>query len=171
MEITEAIRSRRSIRKYQDRPIEEEKLLRVLDTGRMAPSARNLQDWKFIVVRDQDKRKMLSEAANGQPYVEKASAVVVGCATEPENIMPCGQYCYPIDLAIALDHMSLAATAEGLGSCWIGAFQEDKVKEILDIPEKIRVVAMLILGYPAESPAARPRRKLDEIVVYDKWAN
>ena len=171
MEITEAIRSRRSIRKYQDRPIEEEKLLRVLDTGRMAPSARNLQDWKFIVVRDQDKRKMLSEAANGQPYVEKASAVVVGCATEPENIMPCGQYCYPIDLAIALDHMSLAATAEGLGSCWIGAFQEDKVKEILDIPEKIRVVAMLILGYPAESPAARPRRKLEEIVVYDKWAN
>ncbi|OYV08305.1 MAG: nitroreductase, partial [Methanosaeta sp. ASP1-1] len=140
MEITEAIRSRRSIRKYQDRPIEEEKLLRVLDTGRMAPSARNLQDWKFIVVRDQDKRKMLSEAANGQPYVEKASAVIVGCATEPENIMPCGQYCYPIDLAIALDHMSLAATAEGLGSCWIGAFQEDKVKEILDIPEKIRVV-------------------------------
>ncbi|MRR14300.1 nitroreductase, partial [archaeon] len=134
MEITEAIRSRRSIRKYQDRPIEEEKLLRVLDTGRMAPSARNLQDWKFIVVRDQDKRKMLSEAANGQPYVEKASAVIVGCATEPENIMPCGQYCYPIDLAIALDHMSLAATAEGLGSCWIGAFQEDKVKEILDIP-------------------------------------
>ncbi|MDD1733060.1 MAG: nitroreductase family protein [Methanothrix sp.] len=171
MEITEAIRSRRSIRKYQDRSIEEEKLLRVLDTGRMAPSARNLQDWKFIVVRDQDKRKMLSEAANGQPYVEKASAVIVGCATEPENIMPCGQYCYPIDLAIALDHMSLAATAEGLGSCWIGAFQEDKVKEILDIPEKIRVVAMLILGYPAESPAARPRRKLDEIVVYDKWAN
>ena len=171
MEITEAIRSRRSIRKYQDRPIEEEKLLRVLDTGRMAPSARNLQDWKFIVVRDQDKRKMLSEAANGQPYVEKTSAVIVGCATEPENIMPCGQYCYPIDLAIALDHMSLAATAEGLGSCWIGAFQEDKVKEILDIPEKIRVVAMLILGYPAESPAARPRRKLDEIVVYDKWAN
>lgn len=171
MEITEAIRSRRSIRKYQDRPIEEEKLLRVLDTGRMAPSARNLQDWKFIVVRDQDKRKMLSEAANGQPYVEKASAVIVGCATEPENIMPCGQYCYPIDLAIALDHMSLAATSEGLGSCWIGAFQEDKVKEILDIPEKIRVVAMLILGYPAESPAARPRRKLDEIVVYDKWAN
>jgi len=171
MEITEAIRSRRSIRKYQDRPIEEEKLLRVLDTGRMAPSARNLQDWKFIVVRDQDKRKMLSDAANGQPYVEKASAVIVGCATEPENIMPCGQYCYPIDLAIALDHMSLAATSEGLGSCWIGAFQEDKVKEILDIPEKIRVVAMLILGYPAESPAARPRRKLDEIVVYDKWAN
>lgn len=171
MEITEAIRSRRSIRKYQDRPIEQEKLLRVLDTGRMAPSARNLQDWKFIVVRDQDKRKMLSEAANGQPYVEKASAVIVGCATEPENIMPCGQYCYPINLAIALDHMSLAATAEGLGSCWIGAFQEDKVKEILDIPEKIRVVAMLILGYPAESPGARPRRKLDEIVVYDKWAN
>jgi len=171
MELTEAIRSRRSIRKYEDRPIEQEKLLRVLDAGRLAPSARNLQDRKFIVVVDQDKRRRLSEAANGQIYVEKASAVIVGCATEPENIMPCGQFCYPIDLAAALDHMSLAATAEGLGSCWIGAFQEDKVKQILDIPEKIRVVAMLILGYPAESPAARPRKKLEEIVVHDKWEN
>ena len=72
---------------------------------------------------------------------------------------------------IALDHMSLAATAEELGSCWIGAFQEDKVKQIRDIPEKIRVVAMLILGHPAESPAARPRKKVEEIVAYDKWEN
>ena len=85
--------------------------------------------------------------------------------------MPGGQFCDPIDVAEALDHMSLAAIAEGLGSCWIGAFQEDKVKQILDIPEKIRVVAMLILGYPAESPAARPRKKLEEIVVHDKWEN
>ena len=94
MELTEAIRSRRSIRKYEDRPIEQEKLWRILDAGRLAPSARNLQERKFIVVSDQDKRRRLSEAANGQPYVEKASAVIVGCATEQENIMPCGQFCY-----------------------------------------------------------------------------
>jgi nitroreductase len=169
MDIIEAIRARRSIRSYKDRPIEEEKLTRVLDTGRLAPSARNLQDWKFIVVKDKDKRQRLSEAAMGQPYVARAPVVIATCATQTENVMTCGQYCYPIDIAIAVDHMSLGAMAEGLGTCWIGAFYEDKVKEILGIPEKIRVVVMLTLGYPAESPAARPRKKLDEIVAYDGW--
>lgn len=169
MDIIEAIRARRSIRSYKDRPIEEEKLTRVLDTGRLAPSARNLQDWKFIVVKDKDKRQRLSEAAMGQPYVARAPVVIAACATQTENVMTCGQYCYPIDIAIAVDHMSLGAMAEGLGTCWIGAFYEDKVKEILGIPEKIRVVVMLTLGYPAESPAARPRKKLDEIVAYDGW--
>jgi len=171
MEITEAIRSRRSIRNYQDRLIEQEKLMRILEAGRLAPSARNLQDWKFIVVRDKEKRQKLSEAAMGQPYVAKAPVVIAACATHTEYIMPCGQYCYPIDLAIAVDHMSLAAMAEGLGTCWIGAFHEDKVKDILGIPETIRVAVMLILGYPAESPAARPRKKLEEIVAYDSWTD
>lgn len=171
MEIKEAIRARRSIRNYQDRPIEQEKLARVLEAGRLAPSARNLQEWKFVVVRDKEKRQKLSEAAMGQPYVASAPVVIAACATQTENIMPCGQYCYPIDLAISVDHMSLAAIAEGLGTCWIGAFYEDKVKDILGIPEKIRVVVIMILGYPAESPAARPRKKLEEIVAYDAWQN
>ena len=169
MEITEAIRLRRSIRNYQDRPIEQEKLIRILEAGRLAPSARNLQDWKFIVVRDKEKRQKLSEAAMGQPHVARAPVVIAACATQTENVMTCGQYCYPIDLAIAVDHMSLAAMAEGLGTCWIGAFHEDKVKDILGVPEKIRVAIMMTLGYPAESPAARPRKKLEEIVAYDTW--
>jgi nitroreductase len=169
MEIMEAIRSRRSIRNYQDRPIEQEKLIRVLEAGRQAPSARNLQDWKFIVVKDKEKRQKLSEAAKGQAFVAQAPVVIAACGTETEYIMTCGQYCYPIDVAIAIDHMSLMATAEGLGTCWIGAFYEDKVKDILGIPEKIRVVVMLTLGYPAESPVARPRKKLEEIVAYEGW--
>ena len=121
------------------------------------------------MVKDKEKRQRLSEAAMGQPYVASAPVVIAACATETENVMPCGQYCYPIDLAIAMDHMSLAALAEGLGTCWIGAFHEDKVKEILKIPEKIRVVVMLTLGRPAETPLARPRKKLEEIVSYDGW--
>jgi nitroreductase len=169
MEIMEAIRSRRSIRSYQDRPIEDEKLARVLEAGRLAPSARNLQEWKFIVVRDKDKRQELSTAARGQTFVEQAPVVIAACGTETEYVMTCGQHCYPIDVAIAVDHMSLTATYLGLGSCWIGAFFEDQVKQILGIPEKIRVVVMLTLGYPAESPAARPRKKLEEIVAYDRW--
>jgi nitroreductase len=143
--------------------------MRILEAGRLAPSARNLQDWKFIVVRDKEKRQRLSEAAMGQPHVAKAPAVIAACATQIEYVMACGQYSYPIDLAISIDHMSLAAMAEGLGTCWIGAFHEEKVKDVLGIPENIRVAILLTVGYPAESPAARPRKKLEEIVAYDTW--
>jgi nitroreductase len=105
----------------------------------------------------------------GQPYVAQAPIVIAACGTETDYIMTCGQYTYTIDVSIAVDHMSLAAVGEGLGTCWIGAFHEDQVKEILGIPNKIRVVIMLTLGYPAESPSARPRKKLEEIVAYDGW--
>ncbi|MDD1757611.1 MAG: nitroreductase family protein [Methanotrichaceae archaeon] len=169
MNVMDAIKTRRSIRAYQDRPVEEEKLLKVLEAGRLAPSARNLQDWKFMVVRDKEKRQSLSAAAMGQPYVAQAPVVIAGCGTETDHIMTCGQYTYPIDVAIAVDHMSLEAVNQGLGTCWIGAFHEDQVKEILGIPERIRVVAMLTLGYPSESPFSRPRKRLEEIVAYDSW--
>ncbi|MDD1758834.1 MAG: nitroreductase family protein, partial [Methanotrichaceae archaeon] len=82
---------------------------------------------------------------------------IAACGTETEYIMPCGQYTYPIDVAISIDHMSLEAVNQGLGTCWIGVFYEDQVKEILGVPDKIRVGVMLTLGYPAESPSARPR--------------
>ncbi|MCJ7444165.1 MAG: nitroreductase family protein [Methanotrichaceae archaeon] len=157
------------MRAYQDRPVEEEKLVQVIEAGRLAPSARNLQDWKFILIKDKQKRKRLSEAARGQIFVAEAPVVIAACGTEIEYIMTCGQYCYPIDEAIAVDHMTLEAIALGLGTCWIGAFYEDQVKEILEIPDNIRVVAMLTLGYPAESPSARPRKDLEEVIVYEKW--
>lgn len=169
MEIMEVIRSRRSIRDYQDRPIERELLMLILEAGRLAPSARNMQDWRFIVVSDNKKRQELSQAAKGQAFVARAPVVIAACGTETEYVMTCGQHCYPIDVSIAVDHMSLMAAALGLGSCWIGAFHEDQVKQILGIPENIRVVIMLAMGYPAESPAARPRKKLEEIVAYDAW--
>ena len=171
MDIMEAIRSRRSIRAYQDRPVEQDKLNHILEAGRLAPSARNLQDWRFVVVQDKDKRQELSAAARGQAFVVQAPVVIAACGTETEYVMTCGQHCYPIDVTIAMDHMSLMATDLGLGSCWIGAFYEEQVKQILGIPENIRVVTMLTLGYPAEAPAARPRKRLDEIVAYDAWRN
>jgi nitroreductase len=169
MNVIDAIDARRSIRAYQDRPVEEEKLLKVLESGRLAPSAKNMQDWKFIIVRDKNKRQCLSVAAQDQIFVAQAPVVVAACGTVTDYIMTCGQYTYPIDVAIAIDHMSLVATDLGLGTCWIGAFYEDQVKEILSVPNNIRVVVMMTLGYPAESPAARPRKKLEEIVAYDRW--
>ncbi len=168
MDLMHAIRSRRSIRDYQDRPVEEEKLLAVLDAGRLAPSARNMQDWKFIVVRDAATRQKLAVAARDQQFVGQAPVVIAACGTS-DLVMTCGQPAYAIDVAIALDHMTLAAASLDLGTCWIGAFYEDQVKEILGVPQDIRVVALLPLGYPADEPAPRPRKNLDDIVAWEHW--
>jgi len=169
MNVRDAIKARRSIRRYQDREVEEEKLNQVLEAGRLAPSAKNMQEWKFIVVRDKDTRSKLSEAAKGQAFVGEAPVVIVACATLTDYVMTCGQLTYPIDVAISVDHMTLLATEVGLGTCWIGAFYEEEVKKILAIPPEIRVVAMLPLGYPAESPLPRPRKPMDDIVIHERW--
>ncbi|OPY48844.1 MAG: nitroreductase A [Methanosaeta sp. PtaU1.Bin112] len=168
MDLMQAIRARRSIRAFQERPVEEDKLLAVLDAGRLAPSARNMQDWRFIVVRDAAMRRCLAAAARDQQFVGQAPVVIVACGTS-DLVMTGGQPAYAIDVAIALDHMTLAAPALQLGTCWIGAFYEDKVKEILGIPPEIRVVALLPLGYPAQQPEPRPRKKMDEIVAWEHW--
>jgi nitroreductase len=169
MDVSEAIRNRRSVRKYQTRNIENDKLDRVLEAGRLAPSARNLQEWRFVVVRDGSRRKRLAEAAKGQTFVGEAPVVIAACATVTDYVMTCGQLTYPIDLAIALEHMVLAAAAEGLGTCWIGAFYEEEVKKVLNIPPEVRVVALLPIGYPDESPSPRPRKEMKEIVAFETW--
>jgi nitroreductase len=169
MDVSEAIQKRRSVRKYQTRNIENDKLDRVLEAGRLAPSARNLQEWRFVVVRDGSRRKRLAEAAKGQTFVGEAPVVIAACATVTDYVMTCGQLTYPIDLAIAVEHMVLAAAAEGLGTCWIGAFYEEEVKKVLNIPPEVRVVALLPIGYPDESPSPRPRKEMDEIVAFETW--
>jgi nitroreductase len=169
MDVSEAIRKRRSIRKYLARKVENDKIERILEAGRLAPSARNLQEWKFVVVRDDGRRRRLAEAAKGQTFVGEAPVVIAACATVTDYVMTCGQLTYPIDLAIAVEHMVLQAEAEGLGTCWIGAFYEEEVKKVLNIPPEVRVVALLPLGYPDESPFSRPRKKMEEIVAFETW--
>lgn len=169
MDVYEAIKERRSIRVFEERDIEEEKISKILDAGRLAPSANNKQDWKFVVVRDKDKRKRLIKAAKGQEFVGEAPAVLVMCATQSDKVMSCGQPAYTIDLSIALSFMVLEATELGIGGCWIGAFLEDEVKKVCDIPDNVRVVAIFPLGYPAENPNPRPRKKLDEVVCFDSY--
>ena len=170
MDVMEAIRLRRSIRGYADKPVEEEKLRAVLEAGRLAPSARNMQAWRFVVVRDADTRRKLMAAAKGQAFVGQAPVVVAACATETEHVMTCGQPNYPIDNAIAVDHMTLKAVAEGLGTCWIGAFYEDQVKEILGVPDHIRVPIIFTLGYPEVVPDPTPRNAFDDVVCFERWA-
>lgn len=170
MEVMEAIRKRHSIRSYEDKEVEEEKLNLILEAGRLAPSASNRQEWRYIVVRDKQTRQKLMEAAAGQAFVGEAPVVIACCAQSDGHIMKCGQPCYPIDVAISIDHMTLEAVEEGLGTCWVGAFNEAKAREVLGVPDEIRLVELLALGYPAHIPGGKTRKKLAEIVKYERWS-
>ena len=170
MEVMEAIKTRRSIRSYQDKMIEDDKLHLILEAGRLAPSASNRQEWKFVVVKEKEARRKLAVAARGQSFIGEAPVVIVACARETEHTMLCGQKSYPIDIAIAVDHMTLKAVEEGLGTCWVGAFREDEVKKILNIPEEVRVVCLLPIGYPQNIPEPTPRRSEGEVIVFEKWS-
>lgn len=169
MALLPQIQERYSVRSYQSRPIEKEKLLTVLEAARLAPSAKNFQECRFIVVQDEAIRCKLMVAANNQAFIGEVPAVIVCCATNTEHVMRCGQLSYPIDLAIAIDHMTLQAVEEGLGTCWVGSFYEDQVKAILGIPQEIRVVALLALGYPKDSQRSKNRAPLEKIACFDKW--
>jgi len=170
MEVMEAILSRKSVRAYLDKAVEKEKLDRVLEAARMAPSAGNRQEWRFVVVTDAEKRRRLAEEAAGQRFLAGAPVVIAACAQTDGKIMRCGQACYPIDVAIAIDHLTLAAVAEGLGTCWIGSFDPELVRQILGIPQEIVVVELLPLGYPADPAAVRKSRlPVETIVHYDSW--
>lgn len=169
MNVFEAIKQRRSIRSYQDKPIEEDKLLRVLEAGRAAPSAKNLQEWRYVIVKDKDLRKKVAVAANNQYFIAEAPVIIVGCATMADYVLTCGQPAHSIDLAISMDHMTLQAVEEGLGTCWIGAFKEDEMKKLLNIPLEMRVVEIMPLGYPKFIPDPKPRKKLEEIIFHDRY--
>jgi nitroreductase len=171
MEIYEAIRARHSVRSYQDRPVEPDQLGRVLEAARLAPSARNEQEWRFVVVRDPAKRKALATEASTQAFMLQAPVILAACAQTDGRVMRCGQQAYPIDVAIALDHLSLAAAAEGLGTCWIGSFDPAQARRILGIPPEVQVVELMLLGYPRETgtPPKKNRLPLDSIVRYEAW--
>ena len=170
MDVHEAIRIRKSVRAFLDRPVPEETLGRVMDAARLAPSARNGQEWRFVVVRDKATRDRIAREAARQPFIGTAAILLAGCAETDGRIMRCGQAAYPIDLAIAMDHLSLAAVAEGLGTCWIGSFDEAVVKQILGIPAAIRVVQLMPLGYPADAgPVAKSRLPMEQIVRRETW--
>src|SRR5690606_9860856 len=124
MDVFEAIKNRRSIRKYKSTEIEDEKIDKILEAARIAPSAANRQEWKFILVKDQEKRAELADAAQGQKFVEQAPVTIVACSTESERIMLCGQHAYTVDLSIAISFMILEATELDLSTCWLGAFNE-----------------------------------------------
>lgn len=170
MDVYEAIRTRKSVRAFQDRPVEEEVLQRVIDAARAAPSARNAQEWRFVAVRDRETRAKIAHEAARQPFIGTAAVLLACCAETDGRVMRCGQPAYPIDVAIAMDHLALAAAAEGLGTCWIGSFDEAAVKHILGIPGDVRVVQLMPLGYPQDpAPVAKSRLGRDKVLHHERW--
>lgn len=169
MNVYEAIESRYSVRNYADRAVEDDKLQRILNAGRLAPSGRNAQNWKFVVVCDADRRASLAEAAE-QPFLAEAPVIVAVVDTGGGHVMACGVPAGPVDCAIAIDHMSLAATSEGLGSCWIGHFDQDACRRILDVPESHQIIELLPIGYAAAAAPQKSRNPIEDVVTRETFS-
>jgi nitroreductase len=169
MALLSEILNRRSIKEFKSKPIEREKLERVLEAGRLAPSAKNRQEWRFVVLQKEHLRQKVKEAAFGDEKAGQAPAIIVLCTTNVEYIMPNGQLSYPIDLAFAAAFMVLQAVAEGLGTCCLSTFDEQMVRDLITVPYSMRVVLLILLGYPQRIPDPAPRKPLKRIVAFDHW--
>ena len=162
MDVFKAIETRRSIRKYKDQPIPDEKLDRILEAARLAPSASNRQPWAMVIVRDKEQKKLAAKACSNMEHVA-GCAVFIACFSNP------GDKWYQVDAAIAMENVSLAAWEAGIGSCWIGYFDDDYMKSVLHIPQDDKIVVCMTLGYPDEAPDARPRKDLADLVYREKY--
>ncbi|MGQ9723562.1 MAG: nitroreductase family protein [Candidatus Jordarchaeum sp.] len=164
MDVLEAIKMRRSIRNFTGEILSEELVYSIIESGRLAPSAGNRQPSRFVVVWDREKIREIAKAS--MRFLSKAGVVIIGAA-DPKS----SPKWYPVDLAIAFDHMVLTAQAQGLGTCWIGAFNEEEIKKILGMPKEVNIVAMLGIGYPKMIPNPTSRKKMEEIAFRDEWNN
>lgn len=168
MDFYEAIKNRYSVRSYKNQPVEDQKLQRVLDSARIAPTGNNRQAWKFVVVQDGKLRKALGEASE-QPWMAKAPVIIAVVGLDPQRMMSCDIPADPVDCSIAITYMMLAAVVEGLGSCWIGHFNQDACRNLLNVPVNYKIVAMLPMGYPDQPPRSKERKALSEIVSQDRF--
>ena len=171
MSVLEVIKKRRSTRKYKSDPIPEDAFYRILEATRLAPSGKNLQPWKFIIVKNRALKEALAEASAGQFFMAEAPIIIAACGFPDDCYSRMGNYMksWPVDVAIAVEHLILQAQEEGLGTCWIGAFEESKVKTILNVPDHVRVLALTPLGYQDEEPTFRGRKELDEIISFETY--
>jgi len=173
MDVFKAINGRRSIRAFTNKPVSDEDVKIILEAARQAPSAGNLQPWEFIVIRNAEIKRRLAQAALDQTSIEEASVVIVVCADKARSSPRYGSrgsnlYCIQ-DTAAAIQNLHLAAYALGLGTCWVGAFNEAEARKLLNTPLNVRPVAIIPVGYSAEKPKPRPRRPLTEIVHHEKF--
>jgi len=168
MAVLDAIRKRYSCRAYQEKSIEQDKLDCILEAARLAPSARNMQDWRFVVVTDQQVKSRVAATTNRPEVFEKAGVIIAACSNS-DYVMRCGQAIGPIDVSIALEHICLQAADLGLGTCWIGSFDAGKVRQILAIPEDAAIIELMTVGYPADSKPEPKREPIEKIVCFETW--
>lgn len=173
--------TRRSIRKYKDQPVEEEKILQILESARLAPSGSNTQPWHFILVKSESTRKKLAEKSHNQSWMVSAPVFIVCVADIRSRITEEGLLILHEnspqhelkqiirDTAIAAEHIVLAAESLGLGTCWVAWFDQGDIRPVLNIPSDKYVLSILTVGYPDEQPGARPRKRLEDIFHIEKW--
>ena len=174
------MKTRHSVRTYSDQPVEDEKIAAVLGAARLAPSARNSQPWRYIVVKDRETIAKLSDSGRLNSWIKSAPVVIVACADPKDDVKNNDMEYYLLAVGISMEHLVLMATELGLGTCWLAGYNEAKVRDVLGVPDRIKVVAMTPLGYPADKPSMRDmltkslarsknRKSLEEIVRYEKW--
>ena len=164
MDLFETVEKRRSIRKFRPKPIPDKDLKKILEAGRLAPSGGNRQPWSFVVVRKPETKKKLAAVANLQRFIADADTVLIALGDPAVS-----KSLYKQDPMIAIEHMVLASTALGYGTCWIGAFNENDVKEIAKVPENMTVIALLPIGIPDENPPPKPRRAFKEVFFKESY--
>ena len=169
MDIIKEINDRSSVRKFKNKKIDRNVIERILEAGRSAPSAKNRQPWRFIVIDNDAVKSKVEKAAYGQEYVGNAGAIIAACSTNIEYEMPNGQNSYPIDISFAVSFMMLQAEHEGLGSCVVTTYDEKELKTILTVPYSMRVVMLLLVGTPDESYRERDRKSLNQVSAYNHW--
>jgi len=174
LDVFKAIKTRRSIRVFTDKPVTDREVKKLIEAARWAPSAGNIQPWEFIIVKDPKVKHGLCEAAMNQTLIEQASVVIVVCADPVRSSKRYGSrginlYCLQ-DTAAATQNILLAAHATGLAACWIGAFNEETAKGVLGVPNGLRPIAIIPVGHPAEKPRARLRRSLEEITHHETFS-
>ncbi len=173
MDFYEIVRTRRSVRAYQPSVIPEEVLERVLDAARIAPSGSNRQPTRLILIRDEERKRRVAELCHGQTFIATAPVVIAACGRDIQYNRGewMGRCSVIVDVAIAVDHLTLAARAEGLGTCWIGSFDGPALKQFLGLPEDVEVVALTPLGYPQGDPFRPPEGRIprEEFVMEEKW--
>ncbi len=169
MEFSEVIKNRYSVRAYKAVPVEEAKLQKILEAARLAPTACNLQPFKFIVIHTAGREEDLKRVYRGS-WFSKAPIIICACAMEAECWRRADGKSYAaIDLAIAVDHLVLAATDLGLGTCWVGAFDVKAAREMLKLPQDVEPVIFIPLGYPDDQPGAKHRKPIEELVRYEHY--
>jgi nitroreductase len=168
VDVFEAVKGRRSIRVFRRNDVSFEDVQKLIDAATWAPSAGNIQPWEFIIIRKHYTKKRLAAAAWDQAFIEVAPVVIVVCANENRSSRRYGDrgkmlYCIQ-DTAAAIQNIHLAAYCLGLGTCWVGAFKEEEVRQVLNVPQGIRPVSIIPVGYPARSASSRSRRPVNEVV-------